>query len=166
MEKIGIWKIQKDWTKIMSFSAFSDLGTIVESTQFTEKPKAVPKGISGNPLGKPHKYKKLADRLNLIGKDDDWLNKPMGHTYREGVLRKIWEKASQGDFKFIQLLAYLGVWMVRIFFFQTFQSSLEVAYFSNLHSLYLKMKKYLQRFFPLMLCSEPDNSPFFIIEII
>ena len=26
--------------------------------------KPFPKGVSGNPLGKPHKYKKLADRLN------------------------------------------------------------------------------------------------------
>ena len=52
----------------------------------------------------------LKNRLNSIGGEEvyDWLNKPMEHTYREGVLKKIWEKANQGDFKFVQLLAYLG----------------------------------------------------------
>jgi len=73
--------------------------------------KPFPKGVSGNPLGKPHKYKKLADRLNKIGDAevyDFYGEKPKGYTYREGVLNIIWEKAKSGDIKFIQLLAYLG----------------------------------------------------------
>ena len=94
-----------------NFSAFSDSDYVRgEHPNSLKNLKPFPKGVSGNPLGKPHKYKKLADRLNSIGAEEvyDWLNKPMGHTYREGVLKKIWEKANQGDFKFVQLLAYLG----------------------------------------------------------
>ena len=32
--------------------------------------KPFPKGISGNPMGKPHKYKKLADALAQIGDEE------------------------------------------------------------------------------------------------
>ena len=72
--------------------------------------KPFPKGVSGNPLGKPHKYQKLADALNKIGGDEvvDYKGIPEGITYRESVLNKIWSKAHHGDIKFIQLLAYLG----------------------------------------------------------
>jgi hypothetical protein len=94
-----------------NFSAFSDSDYVRgEHPNSLKNLKPFPKGVSGNPLGRPHKYQKLADRLNSIGGEEvcDWLNKPMGHTYRQGVLKKIWEKANQGDIKFIQLLAYLG----------------------------------------------------------
>jgi len=72
--------------------------------------KPFPKGVSGNPLGKPHKYQKLANTLNKIGDEEiiDYMDEPVGYTYREGVLKKVWLKANQGDIKFIQLLAYLG----------------------------------------------------------
>jgi hypothetical protein len=94
-----------------NFSAFSDSDyTRGEHPNSLKNLKPFPKGVSGNPLGKPHKYQKLADRLNKIGGDEvyDWYDEPKGYTYREGVLKKIWEKANQGDIKFIQLLAYLG----------------------------------------------------------
>ena len=72
--------------------------------------KPFPKGVSGNPLGKPHKFQKLTERLNKIGDEQalDFMDRPKGYTKSEGVLKKIWEKANKGDIKFIQLLAYLG----------------------------------------------------------
>jgi hypothetical protein len=72
--------------------------------------KPFPKGVSGNPLGKPYKYQKLAERLNEIGNEQvlDFCDEPKGYTFREGVLQKVWDRANQGDMKFIQLLAYLG----------------------------------------------------------
>jgi hypothetical protein len=72
--------------------------------------KSFPKGVSGNPLGKPHKYQKLADNLNKVGDSQvvDYKGIPKGYSYREGVLEQVWKKAHYGDIKFIQLLAYLG----------------------------------------------------------
>ena len=72
--------------------------------------KPFPKGVRGNPLGKPHKYQKLADNLNKIGDKEvvGYKGISEGFTYREGVLEKVWKKAHYGDIKFIQLLAYLG----------------------------------------------------------
>ena len=72
--------------------------------------KPFPKGVSGNPLGKPHKYQKLADALNKLGDQDviNYMDEPTGNTFREDVLERIWIKANQGDIRFIQMLAYLG----------------------------------------------------------
>ena len=68
------------------------------------------KGVSGNLGGRPYKYKELAESLNKIGDEVelDWREKSKGYTNREGVIKKIWSKALDGDIKFIQLLAYLG----------------------------------------------------------
>ena len=70
--------------------------------------KPFPKGVSGNPLGRPHKYQKLADTLNKIGDKEvvDYKGIPGGYSYREGVLEKVWKKAHHGDIKFIQLFSY------------------------------------------------------------
>ena len=72
--------------------------------------KPFPKGVSGNPLGKPHRFQKLASKLNTIGDgaEINYDGQSKEFTKREAVLRKVWEKATQGDIKFIQLLAYLG----------------------------------------------------------
>ena len=79
--------------------------------------KPFPKGVSGNPLGKPHKYTKLAEALSKLGCKQILIEKWNGSKYeriktdktnREAVLEMIWSKARAGDVKFIQLLAYIG----------------------------------------------------------
>ena len=79
--------------------------------------KPFPKGVSGNPLGKPHKYTKLAEALSKLGSKQISIEKWNGSKYerintdktnREVVLEMIWSKARAGDIKFIQLLAYIG----------------------------------------------------------
>ena len=98
-------------SKEENISAFSDSEyTRGEHPNSLKNLKPFPKGVSGNPMGKPHRYQRLAECLNVVGDKEviNYLNEPVGYTYREGVLKKIWEKANQGDIKFIQLLAYLG----------------------------------------------------------
>ena len=94
-----------------NFSAFSDSDYVRgEHPNSLKNLKPFPKGVSGNPLGKPHKFQKLAERLNKIGDEQtlDFMDLPKGYTNREGVLKKVWLRANQGDIKFIQLLAYFG----------------------------------------------------------
>ena len=79
--------------------------------------KPFPKGVSGNPLGKPHKYHKLAESLSKLGSNKVFKEKWNGSeyetietdkTWKENVLETVWAKARTGDIKFVQLLAYLG----------------------------------------------------------
>ena len=79
--------------------------------------KPFPKGVSGNPLGKPHKYTKLAESLSKLGSKKVIIEKWNGAKYervktdktnRDVVLDTIWAKAKTGDIKYVQLLAYLG----------------------------------------------------------
>ena len=94
-----------------NITAFSDSEyTRGEHPNSLKNLKPFPKGVSGNPLGKPHKFQKLAERLNKIGDEQaiDFMDRPKGFTNREGVYKKVWIKANQGDIKFIQLLTYLG----------------------------------------------------------
>ena len=79
--------------------------------------KPFPKGVSGNPLGKPHKYTKLAETLSKLGSKKVIIEKWNGAKYervktdktnRDVVLDMIWSKARSGDIKYVQLLAYLG----------------------------------------------------------
>ena len=79
--------------------------------------KPFPKGVSGNPLGKPHKYNKLAESLSKLGAKNIVIEKWDGTKYervktdktnRDVVLETIWAKAKSGDIKYVQLLAYLG----------------------------------------------------------
>ena len=79
--------------------------------------KPFPKGVSGNPLGKPHKYTKLAESLSNLGSKKVIIEKWNGAKYervktdktnRDVVLDTIWAKAKSGDIKYVQLLAYLG----------------------------------------------------------
>ena len=79
--------------------------------------KPFPKGVSGNPLGKPHKYTKLAESLSKLSTNKVIIEKWNGVNYesietnktnKDIVLETIWNKARLGDIKYIQLLAYLG----------------------------------------------------------
>ena len=79
--------------------------------------KPFPKGVSGNPLGRPHKYTKLAESLSKLGSNKVFEEKWNGSeyetietdkTWKENVLETVWAKARTGDIKFVQLLAYLG----------------------------------------------------------
>ena len=69
-----------------------------------------PKGISGNILGKPLKFESLKNNLKKLADDeviDRWTKESKG-TRKHIVLSKIWDDAQKGDFKKIQLLAWLG----------------------------------------------------------
>ena len=68
-----------------------------------------PKGVSGNPLGRPTKYENLKRALNELGDEEtfDYWKKPEG-TRREQVWKTIWKEAIRGDLKYVQLLAWLG----------------------------------------------------------
>tara|TARA_Y100000768_G_scaffold365414_1_gene326690 strand:- start:276 stop:650 length:375 start_codon:yes stop_codon:yes gene_type:complete len=79
--------------------------------------KPFPKGVSGNPFGKPHKYTKLAETLSKLGNKKVIIEKWNGTKYervktdktnKDVVLDTIWAKAKTGDIKYVQLLAYLG----------------------------------------------------------
>ena len=79
--------------------------------------KPFPKGVSGNPLGRPHKYTKLAESLSKLGSKKVNIEKWNGTKYErietdktnnDIVLETIWSKARVGDIKYVQLLAYLG----------------------------------------------------------
>tara|TARA_Y100001970_G_scaffold267667_1_gene357948 strand:- start:285 stop:659 length:375 start_codon:yes stop_codon:yes gene_type:complete len=79
--------------------------------------KPFPKGVSGNPLGRPHKYTKLAESLSKLGSKKVIIEKWNGSKYeriktdktnKDIVLETIWSKARVGDIKYVQLLAYLG----------------------------------------------------------
>jgi hypothetical protein len=79
--------------------------------------KPFPKGVSGNPLGKPYKYTKLAESLSKLGTKKIIEEKWNGSKYeriktdktnRDVVLERIWSEARVGNIKYVQLLAYLG----------------------------------------------------------
>ena len=70
--------------------------------------KPFPKGMSGNPLGRPHKFVKLAETLKKYSEKHEELSIYGNVTYREEVLERIWYKAKEGDMQCIQLLATLG----------------------------------------------------------
>ena len=78
--------------------------------------KPYPKGVSGNPEGRKGAYAELYDALNKLGDEMtyakdydslDWATIEDG-TNREKVLETIWNKAKDGDLKFIEILAKLG----------------------------------------------------------
>ena len=78
--------------------------------------KQFPKGISGNPEGRQGAFSELYQVLDELGDKmnykrdwdsimEEWVE---NGTNREHVLETIWNKAKDGDMKFIELLAKLG----------------------------------------------------------
>ena len=78
--------------------------------------KPFPKGVSGNPEGRQGAFTELYQALNELGDKmnykrdwdnimEEWVE---NGTNREHVLETIWNKAKDGDMKFIELLAKLG----------------------------------------------------------
>ena len=93
-----------------NLSAFSDSEyTRGEHPNSLKNLKPFPKGVSGNPLGKPLKYENLKRVLNEYGDGEttDWRGKAEG-TRRQQVWERIWKQAIAGDIKYVQFLAYLG----------------------------------------------------------
>jgi len=71
--------------------------------------KPYPKGVSGNPIGRPTKHEQLRRSLNQLGdvKVDSYDSQTQV-SKRQKVLDRIWNEAMYGDIKCIQLLALLG----------------------------------------------------------
>tara|TARA_Y100000588_G_scaffold279197_1_gene296013 strand:+ start:1225 stop:1560 length:336 start_codon:yes stop_codon:yes gene_type:complete len=72
--------------------------------------KPFPKGVSGNPMGRKHRFENLAKELKLYADErvTDYYGEDMGYTNREGVLQMIWNRALKGEIKYVQMLAWLG----------------------------------------------------------
>ena len=70
--------------------------------------KPFEKGESGNPDGRPSKYSKLKKKLIEIGKmqHQDFLGDHIG-IKKDIVLQVIWDRAIEGDLRYIQFLASL-----------------------------------------------------------
>ena len=67
------------------------------------------KGVSGNTLGRPKTFDGLGKALKKMQDEivTNWRDEEIGKR-RELVLERIWRDAQDGDFKKIQLLAWLG----------------------------------------------------------
>ena len=103
----------KQWGNEENISANNENYSKGEHPNSKANLKPFPKGVSGNPLGRPHKFVKLAEALdkwaNKIFHYDFWDSPPKEVvTMKEQVLWRIWDKARHGDNKCIELLARLG----------------------------------------------------------
>ena len=68
-----------------------------------------PRGVSGNVLGKKPTFESLGKALKKIGEEETLnFHKESLGTRKKQVLERIWYDAMRGDFKKIQLLAWLG----------------------------------------------------------
>ena len=73
-----------------------------------------PKGVSGNPSGRPKRSRDAVERLKEIGKEraiDDWFEwkeLTKGLSNSEKALRSLWKKAIDGNIQSIKLLMDYG----------------------------------------------------------
>ena len=68
-----------------------------------------PKGVSGNIMGRKPSFESLANALKKIGEEETLnFHKESQGTRKKQVLERIWYDAMRGEFKKIQLLAWLG----------------------------------------------------------
>ena len=91
-----------------SFSGINENYSRGEHPKSQANLKPFPKGMSGNPLGRPLKFVKLAEALRKYSEKHEEYSIYGSSTYREEVLERIWYKAKEGDMQCIQLLATLG----------------------------------------------------------
>ena len=79
----------------------------------TKNLKPFEKGESGNPGGRPVKFANMKKALDRWGKEevafDFWDLPPIdAKTMKDQVHWRIWQKATHGDNKYIEILAQLG----------------------------------------------------------
>ena len=78
--------------------------------------KPFPKGVSGNPSGRPTRIQKLGDALKKFAHEksviskwdpdcDSWIESTSPYTWQDDVLIAIWKKARGGDMQAISILA-------------------------------------------------------------
>ena len=78
--------------------------------------KPFPKGVSGNPSGRPTRIQKLGDTLKKFAHEkgmistwdsdcDTWTESSSPYTWQDDVLIVIWKKARGGNMKAISILA-------------------------------------------------------------
>jgi hypothetical protein len=78
--------------------------------------KPFPKGVSGNPSGRPTRIQKLGDALKKFAHEkgviskwdpdcDSWIESTSLYTWQDDVLIAIWKKARGGDMQAISILA-------------------------------------------------------------
>ncbi len=78
--------------------------------------KPFPKGVSGNPSGRPTRIQKIGDALKKFAHEqgviskwdsdcDTWTESTSPYTWQDDVLIVIWKKARGGNMKAISILA-------------------------------------------------------------
>ena len=68
-----------------------------------------PKGVSGNPMGRPPSFKAFGNNLKALADKEQFnYRKEKLPTLKQQVLERIWKDASKGNFKCIQVLIYVG----------------------------------------------------------
>ena len=81
--------------------------------------KPWPKGVSGNPLGRPHKFNRFTKALNEVGmtykeirrydfESGEFYIETTDKTRKEEDLDSIWDYAREGEIQFINILVHLG----------------------------------------------------------
>ena len=79
------------------------------NSQKALKKHQYPKGVSGNVLGRKPTFEVLGKHLQKLGEEVTYnYHKESQGSRKEQVLKRIWFDAIRGDWRKIQLLAWLG----------------------------------------------------------